>query len=225
MDLQEKLVRSRRLLKELAQRFEPRNIAVAWTAGKDSTVALALWREVLADMGGRDRVLAVSLDTGFKFPEIVAFRDSLARQWDLDLRVLRPEAAQIPAVVAKDKLECCRVLKIEPLKRAVTGLGLEVLITGLRADENPSRQDLSETEARTSPDYIQANPILTWTEMDVWSHTLTAGLPYCGLYDQGYRSLGCVPCTVKTAPGQGERAGRAPEKEERMASLRALGYF
>jgi len=93
----------------------------------------------------------------------------------------------------------------------------------VRADENPARQGLALLEERQG--YLQANPILHWTEMDVWAHTTQRGLPYCALYDQGYRSLGCVPCTRLAAPGLGERGGRDAEKEARMAELHALGYF
>ena len=67
--------------------------------------------------------------------------------------------------------------------------------------------------------------------MDVWSRTAEAGLPYCPLYGQGYRSLGCMPCTrlpgegTGAGDGQGERAGRDPDKEAQMGLLRDLGYF
>ena len=217
--LQEKLAVSQRLLESLLDRHAPDRIAVAWTAGKDSTVVLDLWREVLGSP-----VTAINLDTGCKFPEILELRDRLAGQWDVTLHVARPLPEDIPAVVAADKLACCGALKVRPLRRLIIELGVDVLLTGIRADENPSRTDLSRLEDRQG--YIQANPILDWTEMDVWAHTTARGLPYCTLYDQGYRSLGCAPCTARVAGvGQGERDGRDQEKEARMAELRALGYF
>jgi phosphoadenosine phosphosulfate reductase len=216
--LEEKLVDTRRLLESLLDSHDPSRIAVAWTGGKDSTVVLDIWREITGCPA-----LAVNLDTGHKFPEILTFRDSLATEWGLDLRVVRPDPGDIPTAVASDRLACCQALKVRPLRRAVEMLGIEVLITGIRADENPSRTDLAHLEERAG--YLQANPILDWTEMDVWARTMARGLPYCGLYDQGYRSLGCVPCTGKAAPGLHERSGRDQEKEARMAELRALGYF
>lgn len=225
MNLQEKLAQSREFLRSLAQGHGPARVAVAWTGGKDSTVALALWREIVAAQDPSVQVCAVSLDTGFKFPEIVAFRDHWAAEWNIHLTVVRPAPGDVPAVVARNKMACCRSLKIDPLKRAVRELGLAALITGLRADESASRESVAPLEARRDPDYFQANPILAWTEMDVWSHTLAAGIPYCELYDRGYRSLGCMPCTTTSGPGQDERSGRDPEKEGRMADLRALGYF
>lgn len=217
--LQDKLAETRRILASLLETRDPDRIALAWTGGKDSTVVLDLWRET---MGSR-RVLAVNLDTGHKFSEVMAFRDRMAEEWNVDLRIVRPLPEDVPARIAADKLACCGGLKVRPLRRAVAELGLEVLITGIRADENPSRTDLTYLEDRQG--YVQANPILHWTEMDVWAHTTARGLPYCELYDRGYRSLGCVPCTARAAHGLDERAGRNQEKEARMAELRALGYF
>jgi len=217
--LEEKCAATRRILEALFTRHDLSRIAVAWTGGKDSTVVLDLWREIIVGT----RVLAVNLDTGYKFPEILAFRDRMAAAWDVDLRVIRPDPADIPAVAAQDRIACCRALKVTPLTRAVADLGITALLTGVRADENPSRKGLAELEEREG--YVQVNPILAWTEMDVWAYSMARGLPYCILYDQGYRSLGCMPCTKKAASDLPERAGRDQEKEARMAELHAVGYF
>jgi phosphoadenosine phosphosulfate reductase len=216
--LQDKLEASRRLLAGLIKRHDPSRVAVAWTGGKDSTVALDLWRSIAPHP-----VQAINLDTGYKFPEILAFRDNMAREWGIALHIARPVPARVPPAVAADKLACCQALKIEPLREAIALLRIEVLLTGVRADENPTRTGVPPLEEK--PGYLQANPILDWTEMDVWARLTSRNLPYCTLYDQGYRSIGCKPCTVKSLPGQGERGGRDEEKEARMAELRSLGYF
>ncbi|MDD4951850.1 MAG: phosphoadenosine phosphosulfate reductase family protein [Desulfovibrionaceae bacterium] len=218
--LEHKVARTRRLLSAFLDRA--RRVAVAWTGGKDSGVVLWLWRGLLAEHGlGPARALCV--DTGLKFPEVVALRGRLARDWGLDLVVARPDVDIAAYPAAEDKVACCRELKIAPLKRAVADLGLEVLLTGLRRDEHPSRAKREFQEQRRDPDHLLAHPILDWTEMDVWAFITGQGLPYCGLYDQGYRSLGCAPCTARS--GQGERSGRDPDKEDHLEALRDLGYF
>jgi len=222
--LQYKLERSRSLLETLLEEHGPDRIVAAWTGGKDSTVALGLWRDVLASAGVARPARVLNLDTGCKFPEILAFRDLWAERWGLDLAIVRPDPADIPDVIAGDPLACCKALKIDPLRRAVSALGAAVLITGVRADENPARTAPQALVRKSDPDHLQANPLLEWSEMDVWAYTVRAGLPWCELYARGYRSLGCVPCT-KAFAGAGERAGRDQRKEGRMADLRAMGYF
>lgn len=231
-DLETKFANSLALLRSIRDRFALDEALVAWTGGKDSTVALDLWRQVLAERpdsgGGAARVRVLNLDTGLKFPEIVAFRDRLASEWDLDLAIARPGLDLSAYPVARDKAACCRDLKIAPLARALAETGARALITGVRRDEHESRRDRRDTEPRTMPngwEVLEANPILDWTEMDVWSHTTARGLPYCPLYDQGYRSLGCQPCTLHPADGGDERSGRDQDKESQLGVLRDLGYF
>ncbi|WP_045218409.1 phosphoadenosine phosphosulfate reductase family protein [Desulfonatronum thioautotrophicum] len=224
--LHEKILHSRRILEQMLNDYGPERTAVAWTGGKDSTVVLWLWRSLLLE-----RVMApcraVNLDTGLKFPEVLQLRDQVAREWNIDLHVQHPEVCLVDYPVAQVKLTCCRDLKILPLQQAVADLHLSALFTGLRRDEAPSRSGCEPVEPRVAPEYLQVNPILDWTEMDIWACIMEQGLPYCPLYDQGYRSLGCTPCTL--APDQAadneERSGRDQDKERQMASLRSLGYF
>ncbi|MEJ5242570.1 MAG: phosphoadenosine phosphosulfate reductase family protein [Desulfomicrobiaceae bacterium] len=193
-------------------------VAVCWTAGKDSTVALHLWREVVAAAGARP--LAVTIDTGWKFPEIREFRQRLAGAWDVDLRVFTPQEISLP--VAADPVQCCAARKVLPLRRAVQELGLAALIIGVRADEHPER---AATGWQWEVDgHVRIAPLLEWSEVDIWTYHAWAQIPWCPLYDQGYRSLGCVPCTSRSHD-LAERSGRDLRKETHMASLRSLGYF
>jgi phosphoadenosine phosphosulfate reductase len=226
MSLEGKVELTKAVLHQVLHEHGPRRTAVAWTAGKDSTVVLWLWRLVLLE-GGHGQALAVNLDTGAEFPEVMALRDSLAEKWCLALHVRIPEVDLSNYSLAADKLECCRDLKIMPLQRALVQLDIRALLTGLRRDEHPERAGRDPLEVRRNPDYVQVNPILDWTEMDVWAFTIEQGLPYCPLYDQGYRSLGCMPCTrtVDALEQDGERRGRDQEKERRLEMLRGMGYF
>lgn len=201
----------------------PGGLAVAWTGGKDSTLALALVRARLAERHPGVPVRALSIDTGCKFPEVVAFRDRMADEWGLDLHVVRPDEDLSHYPVAEDKVACCRDLKVRPLARALRDLDVRVLVTGIRADEHPSRAATPPAEALEAPPHIRLHPVLRFTEMDVWAYHMDRALPSCPLYAQGYRSLGCVPCTAPAVAT--ERSGRDQDKEADMQALRSLGYF
>ncbi|PKN43723.1 MAG: phosphoadenosine phosphosulfate reductase [Deltaproteobacteria bacterium HGW-Deltaproteobacteria-18] len=220
MTLSEKEALARNRMVEVLKRFGP-GATVGWTGGKDSTVVLALWREVLREHAGPAPVRVLNLDTGCKFPEVLDFRDRLTREWNLELHVARPEVELTRYALAVDPVACCGDLKIRPLNEAVARLEIPALLTGVRADENPDRADRPWLEDHG--DHVRALPILEWTELDVWTFMVRESIPWCTLYDQGYRSLGCMPCTLRSA--RGERSGRDSAKEERMGQLRSLGYF
>lgn len=228
--LADKLARSRVLLDAVLHRLDPARVAVAYTGGKDSGIALALWREAL-ERGGRQGApfRAISVDTGLKFPQVTAFRDQICEEQGVQLTLARPAVELSGYPVAQDKLSCCRDLKIAPLGRALRETGTLALVTGLRRDEHPSRAERPYAEFRPAteacPEHWQVNVILDWTEMDVWAQVTGEGLPYCTLYHEGYRSLGCMPCTRKGAEGEDERAGRDQDKERQLEALKALGYF
>jgi phosphoadenosine phosphosulfate reductase len=222
--LEHKIETTETLLSSLLAVADPARVRVAWTGGKDSTVVLFIWRALLAHHGlGPAR--AINLDTGCKFPEIVAFRDALAAMWGIDLHVARPEVALADYPVAQDVIACCRDLKVGPLGRAIRETGTTHLLTGIRRDEHPDRAGRNPMEERTAPVHVMVNPILDWTETDIWAFHAQFDLPYCTLYDQGYRSLGCRPCTVRPGQGQGERGGRDQAKERSLSTLTSLGYF
>lgn len=220
--LAHKVAYSVRLLKGLLARFDPARSAVAWTGGKDSTAALHLWRTCLA---GKSPLRALSIDTGAKFQEVTAFRDDLARDWNVDLAVVFPDIDISAYPLAEKPLDCCRDLKVKPLKKALEDQGIDLLVTGVRRFENPARENRPMVEKRADPSHTLAHPLLHWTEMDVWSYTVEQDFPYCPLYDEGYRSLGCKPCTDPPCEGAGERSGRNPDKESHMDVLHSLGYF
>jgi phosphoadenosine phosphosulfate reductase len=222
--LSEKLAATRAFLDGLLELARPEETAVAFTGGKDSSLVLWLWRECLK-RNGRAPLRAVSVDTGLKFPETLRFRDRLAAQLQAELTVARPDVDLAAYPVARDPVACCRELKIAPLKRVLASAGVRLLLSGVRRDEHESRRDRQAIEPREDPRHVLANPILDWREMDVWAFTAEAGLPYCPLYGQGYRSLGCRPCTHRPGQADFERAGRNPDKERNLALLHGLGYF
>lgn len=220
MTLVEKTALAKDRMREVLERFGL-GTTVGWTGGKDSTVVLALWREVLREGAPGAPLTALNLDTGCKFPEVLAFRDQLARKWGVDVHIVRPAVELNRYPLAVDPVACCGDLKIRPLNAAIARLAIPALLTGVRADENPDRADRPWLEDHG--DHVRALPILEWTELDIWTFMVRENIPWCSLYDHGYRSLGCVPCTSRS--GHGERSGRDSRKEERMGQLRSLGYF
>jgi phosphoadenosine phosphosulfate reductase len=226
MPLDHTMDASMNILEQVLAMHGPERTVVAWTGGKDSTIVLWLWKNLLRQRG-LGPVRAINLDTGLKFPQVLALRDALTAQWDIVLHVQKPTVQLRDYPVAEDKLACCRDLKVQPLQTAMAELDVRALVTGVRRDEHPSRADRETFESRRDPEHLQVNPILDWTEMDIWACTLEHGLPYCRLYDAGYRSLGCMPCTrpASSVSDDAERSGRAPDKENHLDTLRSLGYF
>lgn len=222
--LERKIERTERHLVAVLEEAAPSRVRVAWTGGKDSTVVLFIWKAVL-EHHAAGPVRAINLDTGCKFPEVLAFRDRMAEEWGVDLHVARPVVPADESPLAEDVVTCCRDRKVEPLKQAVIDTNATHLLTGIRRDEHPDRAGRQPIEERTAPDHRMINPILEWTETDIWAFHARFNLPHCELYDQGYRSLGCQPCTSSPGVGEGERAGRNQSKESVMKTLSSLGYF
>jgi len=222
--LDEKIAATESFLLDVLQTVDPGLCRVAWTGGKDSTVVLYIWKAVL-DHHGIGPVRGINLDTGCKFPEILAFRDRITAEWGVDLHVARPDVPLDGYPLAEDKVACCRDLKILPLNAAIASLGVTHLLTGIRRDEHPDRASRERVERRDDPAYSMINPILEWTETDIWAFHDRFDVPHCELYDRGYRSLGCKPCTTKQYSAGGERSGRSAEKEQAMKTLTSLGYF
>lgn len=220
--LEQKEARSLEVLKEALDRFSG-SIATTFTGGKDSLTVLHMLRRI---GDGGVLVPVLNIDTTVKFPEVIEFRDRLARKWDLNLVVVTNYDGLDKINIAEDHEQCCLVMKAEATDMALKGYGWKALITGVRWDEHPAR--FSEEYFSARPEHTRVQPILHFSELDIWSYIEKYELPYCQLYDQGYRSLGCQPCTEKSLRPRGdgpEREGRAQEKDQVMAKLRGAGYF
>ena len=222
--LDDKIRATELLLTNVLDDTQNTGVRVAWTGGKDSTGVLFIWK-ALVTQAGVGPVRGINLDTGCKFPEVMAFRDRFTQEWGIDLYVARPAVELNGYPLAQDVVACCRELKVAPLQAAIRSTQTSHLLTGIRRDEHPDRVDREAMESRTAPDHVMVNPILDWTETDIWAFHARFNLPHCELYDAGYRSLGCQPCTAKPGSGEGERGGRDQAKEASMKTLTSLGYF
>ncbi|MFN4218696.1 MAG: phosphoadenosine phosphosulfate reductase family protein [Candidatus Bipolaricaulia bacterium] len=199
-------------------------MAVAFTGGKDSLVVLDLVRRA---GGGRISIPVLHIDTTVDFPEVYEYRDRLAREWGFQLVIYQNREALAEAPSTDDPkfcLFCTTRLKTEALNQAIQKYRWRALVTGVRWDEHNARSQ--ELYFSPRPDHVRVHPILHFRERDVWEYIKKYQLPYCSLYDKGYRSLGCVPCTKPVSDlSVPERAGRGTDKEGLMERLRALGYF
>ena len=217
--LEEKEKESRKLLKEAIEKFGMEKVAVAWSGGKDSTTVLHLIKQEFKKV----IIPVVFIDTSVKFKEIYSFRDKIAKEWNLNLIIVKNEEALKTIKIAQNKEECCYLLKTIPLREAITSHGWQALITAVRWDEQEARKNETYFSRRETPPHTRVHPILHFRELDIWAYIREYNIPYCELYHKGYRSLGCELCTK--IGGEAERAGRDKNKEEIMQRLRGMGYF
>ena len=158
-----------------------------------------------------------TLDTGRLFPETYNLLDLTSKKYDLNIRVMFPDASRVENMVNEkginlfyDSIEnrklCCHIRKIEPLKRAFAGL--DAWICGLRREQSVTRKDMRLVEWDENNDLIKVNPLIEWTETELWDYIKANHIPYNKLHDTGFPSIGCQPCTRAILPGEDVRAGR-----------------
>jgi phosphoadenosine phosphosulfate reductase len=158
-----------------------------------------------------------TLDTGRMFPETYELIERTEARYDFRIKAFFPDYKAVEHMVqtrginlfyysVENRKMCCHIRKIEPLKRALDGN--EVWITGLRREQSPTRQDMKYAEWDETNRIIKVNPLLDWTEQQVWSYIHENKIPYNSLHDKGFPSIGCQPCTRAIAPGEDVRAGR-----------------
>ncbi|MEE9300472.1 MAG: sulfate adenylyltransferase subunit CysD [Alphaproteobacteria bacterium] len=206
------------ILREAFNRLD--KLAMLWSVGKDSNVLLWLTRKAFF---GHVPFPVIHIDTSYKIPEMIAFRDRLVKEWGLDLIIGRNEVALAAGMNhKKGRVVCCTALKTEALKRVIGEHGFTGVIAGIRRDEEGTRAkervfsprgEKAEWNFRDQPPefwdqyktdfppgtHLRVHPLLHWTELDVWRYIRREAIPVVELYfakrGQRYRSLGCLPCT------------------------------
>jgi len=159
-----------------------------------------------------------TLDTGLLFPETLALKQRLEDFFEFKIESLQPdltveEQADIngPELWKSNPDLCCTIRKVLPLRDKLSEINC--WITGLRRDQSETRIgigiiELYTFDSGTGRDIVKLNPMANWTREAVWHYLRQHKIPYNPLHDRGYRSIGCQPCTRKTADGDEERAGR-----------------
>ncbi len=154
------------------------------------------------------RIPVLFLDTVHHFGETLRYRDELSSRWGLNLITLRA-AEPSPGLWRESTSACCARHKVEPLFAALEGY--DVWFTGLRRQQSASRANLAELEPFTLPSgkvLRKVSPLADWTTKAVWDYAREHDIPLLPLYDQGYTSIGCEPCTSLPLDPGNDRSGR-----------------
>ena len=194
----QKVERSLDLINDSYQKFGDKMV-VANSLGKDSVVVWHLAKRVSTNIPG------FIITTRYKPAETVNFMHQQVGQYP-ELKVFKNDSQQPEALYASDPDLCCYNLKVLPTRQAVEDMDVECWVTGLRCTEGRTRTDFQEIEERDEG-LLKLNPILIWHEREVWQYIALHQVAVNPLYTQGYRSLGCAPCT-RISSGPDERAGR-----------------
>lgn len=182
-----------------------------------------------SSMGAEDQVLTdmlmkldpsidvFTLDTGRLFPETYELIDKTNDFYKIKIKIFFPDYKQVEEMVnnkgvnlfyhsVENRKMCCHIRKIEPLKRAFQGR--KAWVSGLRRAQSITRTNVQKVEWDEANGLVKINPIIDWTEEQVWDYITMHHVPYHKLHDQGYRSIGCQPCTRAVGPDEDVRAGR-----------------
>ena len=209
MDYGDVLAGTMDLLRRIADDYRPAVLANAF--GPESMVMTDLIAKNALD------IQVISIDTGRLPEETHALAHSVRRRYGPVITMINPDAEQVSGWTAEhgqngfyDEVElrhgCCDVRKVQPLRRALAGK--RAWLTGLRRQQSAMRQDLTEHVWDDVHRIDKFNPMLEWSTEQVWAYIRDHRVPYNKLYDRGYTSIGCAPCTRAIAPGEDSRAGR-----------------
>jgi phosphoadenosine phosphosulfate reductase len=149
------------------------------------------------------------LDTFHHFADTLTYRDEMAQAWGLNLVTLRAAEPRVGLWEAESTEACCARHKVGPLFRALEDY--DVWFTALRRDQSASRANLQEAEPFRLPGGTtiqRVAPLAAWTAKDVWAYATQHGIPLLPLYDRGYTSIGCEPCTSLPLDPDNPRSGR-----------------
>ena len=155
------------------------------------------------------------LDTGYHFPQTYEYRDRLAKEWSLNLVNVLPvqtvaeQESAFGILNRSDPTRCCQLRKVEPLLGALEPF--DVWFTGLRREQSPTRKNLKKVELHRLPtgkSLWKVSLLADWSWEQVWNYVNSNGISHLPLYDEGYLSIGCQPCTALPADPNNPRSGR-----------------
>src|SRR3990167_446016 len=198
LNFKEKVERSLALIKEAYEKYGD-GLVMANSLGKDSVTVWDLAKRVSPKIRG------FIVTTRFKPPETIKFMEEETAKYP-ELKVFKSDIKIPDKLYETEPDKCCDLLKVAPTRQAVKEMQVKCWVTGLRCTEGRTRTDYKEVEERDKG-LIKLNPILIWKEREVWQYLALYGVKVNPLYAEGYRSLGCLPCTHITNDDD-ERSGR-----------------
>ncbi len=168
------------------------------------------------------------LDTGYHFQETLEFKANLQKTWGINIIDLRNEecddekdAHSGEQLYLTDPERCCYINKVAPMKKALQNM--RAWITGIRREQTPERPQANIIERRSSG-LVKINPILNWTQADVYRNIYGHNLPMHPLFTSNYPSVGCAPCTRPVQPGEQERGGRWAGSDKTECGLHTIFF-
>ncbi len=219
-------VYSREELEALSERLEGKSAeeVVRWAAdtfGSEIAFASSFGAEdvVVIDMIARETpgVRVFTLDTGRLHDETYEVMERVRDRYGLAIQSYFPDREAVERLEREkgfysfresieNRKECCGIRKVEPLRRALSGM--KAWMTGLRRDQAVTRSDVAVVEWDEGNGLVKVNPLIDWNEEQVWEYIRGNNVPYNTLHDRGFPSIGCAPCTRAIKPGEDVRAGR-----------------
>jgi phosphoadenosine phosphosulfate reductase len=187
-------------------------VSLACSFSVEDVVIIQMATEMKLPMG------IFALDTGRLNEETYEVADAITERYRIKIEWFFPRHEKVERLLKEkgpysfresleNRHECCHIRKVEPLGRALKGLG--GWITGMRREQSVTRGELAPLELdRMNGGILKINPLLEWSESRVWEYAEAKGVPTNRLHRQGYPSIGCAPCTRPVAPGEHPRAGR-----------------
>jgi phosphoadenosine phosphosulfate reductase len=203
---------------------KPAEEIIRWayeTFGTDITFASSFGAEdvVVIDMIARvaPDLPVFTLDTGRLHQETYDVMERVRVKYEMTIVSMFPDKDAVEKLEREkgfysfresidNRKECCAIRKVEPLKRALSGK--RAWMTGLRASQAATRTDMHVVEWDEGNGIAKVNPLIEWSEEQVWDYIKANGVPYNALHDQSFPSIGCAPCTRAIQPGEDVRAGR-----------------
>ena len=187
------------------------NVALSSSLGSEDQVLT----DMMFKVNKNSRVF--TLDTGRLHSETYKVLDETNLKYGVKIEVFFPKFEDVENLYkiqgvnghfeSIDKRKnCCNIRKIEPLKRALKNV--DIWITGLRASQSVTRTNMPIVEWDENFKVIKLNPLINWSEDDVWNYIKENKVPYNKLHDNGFPSIGCEPCTRAIKAGEDIRAGR-----------------